>query len=62
MRANEDAASRFFFFIAKIVEIYKNREKRHEYIQNNHKNKDRKTNILDFRIKFWHYLYREVQK
>ncbi len=37
--------------IAKIVEIYRNRETRHECIptKNSHRNKDRKTNILDLR-------------
>ncbi len=41
----------FYFFIAKIVEIYRNRETRHECIptKNSHRNKDRKTNILDLR-------------
>ncbi len=41
----------FFFFIAKVVEIYRNRETRHECVpaKNSHRNKDRKTNILDLR-------------
>ncbi len=39
------------FFLKQIVEIYRNRETRHECIptKNSHRNKDRKTNILDLR-------------